>query len=74
MFWSQTEDRSHPTSAIVVQDNSTSKHCKSLEEGTEENSGKAKAVQSSNKNDGKKQGKNSSSKPVPNPHQDFIHV
>jgi hypothetical protein len=67
---------SSPTSAIVVQDDSASKRCKSMEEGNgaEENSGKGKAAQSSSENGGKKQGKDGASKPVPDPHQDFIHV
>jgi hypothetical protein len=52
----------------------TSNRCKSIEEGTEENSGKRKAARSSSENGGKQQGKDGSSKPVPDPHQDFIHV
>jgi hypothetical protein len=59
---------------VIVQDDSASKRCKSMEEGNgaEENSGKGKAAQSSSENGGKKQGKDG--RPVPDPHQDFIHV
>ncbi|KAM0931290.1 hypothetical protein ACQ4PT_000358 [Festuca glaucescens] len=70
------KDSSMSTSAkdLLPKDDSSSKRCKSMEEGNgaEENSGKGKAAQSSSENGDKKQGKDS--RPVPDPHQDFIHV
>lgn len=70
------KDSSMSTSAkdLLAKDDSASKRCKSMEEGNgaEENSGKGKAAQSSSENGGKKQGKDG--RPVPDPHQDFIHV
>ncbi|KAM0846036.1 hypothetical protein ACQ4PT_055945 [Festuca glaucescens] len=72
----KAKDSSMSTSAkdLLAKDDSASKRCKSMEEnnGAEENSGKGKAAQSSSESGGKKQGKDS--RPVPDPHQDFIHV
>uniref|UniRef100_A0ACD5XFW5 Uncharacterized protein n=1 Tax=Avena sativa TaxID=4498 RepID=A0ACD5XFW5_AVESA len=71
------KDSSMSTSAkdLLAKDDSASKRCKSMESnGGEDSSAKGKAAQSSSENGGKKQGKDGTSKPVPDPHQDFIHV
>uniref|UniRef100_A0ACD5XCA4 Uncharacterized protein n=1 Tax=Avena sativa TaxID=4498 RepID=A0ACD5XCA4_AVESA len=72
------KDSSMSTSAkdLLAKDDSASKRCKSMESSgaAEDSSAKGKAAQSSSENGGKKQGKDGPSKPVPDPHQDFIHV
>lgn len=59
----------------LAKEDSSGKRCKSTEEsnGAEENSAKGKAAQSNSENGGKKQGKDSTSKP-PEPPKDYIHV
>ncbi|GJM92094.1 hypothetical protein PR202_ga08523 [Eleusine coracana subsp. coracana] len=59
----------------LSKEESSGKRCKSGDESTggEENSAKGKASQSNSENGGKKQGKDSTSKPV-EPPKDYIHV
>ncbi|KAK3162827.1 hypothetical protein QOZ80_1BG0094310 [Eleusine coracana subsp. coracana] len=59
----------------LPKEESSGKRCKSGDESTggEENSAKGKASQSNSENGGKKQGKDSTSKPV-EPPKDYIHV
>ncbi|XP_062229557.1 transcription factor bHLH77-like isoform X2 [Phragmites australis] len=59
----------------LAKEESSGKRCKSADESNdaEENSAKGKAAQSNSENGGKKQGKDSTSKP-PEPPKDYIHV